>query len=92
MAQHNGKFVAYFRVSKQKQGKSGLGVEAQSEAVKNYLNGGDWQIVAEFTEVELGGFLRETPSAAGPACSRTGPRVEARRLRVAVDHAGPPIL
>jgi DNA invertase Pin-like site-specific DNA recombinase len=42
------------RVSTARQGRSGLGIEAQREAVKAYLNGGDWQIVAEFTEVESG--------------------------------------
>ena len=47
-----GKFVAYYRVSTGKQGKSGLGLEAQRQAVETYLNGGDWKIVAEFTEVE----------------------------------------
>jgi DNA invertase Pin-like site-specific DNA recombinase len=50
----NGKFVAYFRVSTARQGKSGLGIEAQRQAVETYLNGGDWQIVGEFTEVESG--------------------------------------
>ncbi len=54
MAQHNGKFVAYYRVSTSRQGKSGLGLDAQREAVKAYLNGGDWSIVAEFTEIESG--------------------------------------
>jgi DNA invertase Pin-like site-specific DNA recombinase len=54
MVQHSGKFVAYFRVSTGKQGKSGLGLEAQRSAVAAYLNGGDWNIVAEFTEVESG--------------------------------------
>jgi DNA invertase Pin-like site-specific DNA recombinase len=54
MAQNSGKFVAYFRVSTGRQGKSGLGIEAQREAVKTYLNGGDWQIVGEFTEIESG--------------------------------------
>jgi DNA invertase Pin-like site-specific DNA recombinase len=53
MAQ-NGGFVAYYRVSTNKQGKSGLGLEAQRAAVANYLNGGNWRIVAEFTEVESG--------------------------------------
>jgi DNA invertase Pin-like site-specific DNA recombinase len=53
MAQ-SGKFIAYYRVSTDKQGKSGLGLEAQRTAVTNYLNGGDWKIVAEFTEVETG--------------------------------------
>ena len=46
--------VAYYRVSTDKQGKSGLGLEAQREAVARYLDGGDWKIVAEFTEVESG--------------------------------------
>lgn len=50
----NGKFVAYYRVSTDKQGRSGLGLEAQRGAVKNYLNGGNWKIIAEFTEVESG--------------------------------------
>ncbi len=35
-----GKFVSYLRVSTDKQGRSGLGVEAQREAVARYLNGG----------------------------------------------------
>jgi DNA invertase Pin-like site-specific DNA recombinase len=49
-----GGFVAYYRVSTAKQGASGLGLEAQREAVARYLNGGDWTILAEFTEVESG--------------------------------------
>ena len=51
---NTGKFVAYYRVSTQRQGRSGLGLEAQRETVRNYLDGGDWQLVAEFTEVESG--------------------------------------
>jgi DNA invertase Pin-like site-specific DNA recombinase len=51
--QHGG-FVAYYRVSTGKQGKSGLGIEAQRAAVERYLNGGNWKIIAEFTEVESG--------------------------------------
>jgi DNA invertase Pin-like site-specific DNA recombinase len=54
MATNNGKFVCYYRVSTSRQGKSGLGIEAQRQAVAGYLNGGDWSIVAEFTEVESG--------------------------------------
>lgn len=49
-----GKFVAYYRVSTGRQGRSGLGLDAQRTAVDRYLNGGDWQIVAEYTEVESG--------------------------------------
>jgi DNA invertase Pin-like site-specific DNA recombinase len=50
----SGGFVAYYRVSTLKQGKSGLGIAAQQEAVARCLNGGDWHLVAEFTEVESG--------------------------------------
>ncbi len=50
----NGKFVAYYRVSSRKQGKSGLGLGAQRESVQTHLNGGRWKMVAEFVEVESG--------------------------------------
>ena len=50
----NGHYIAYYRVSTTRQGQSGLGLEAQQQAVKQYLNGGNWQILAEFTEVESG--------------------------------------
>ncbi|MBN2508351.1 MAG: recombinase family protein [Verrucomicrobia bacterium] len=53
-AENKGKFVAYYRVSTEEQGRSGLGLEAQRKAVLDYLNGGHWDLVAEFTEVETG--------------------------------------
>lgn len=49
-----GSFVAYYRVSTDRQGRSGLGLEAQQKAVQDYLNGGDWQLIGEFTETESG--------------------------------------
>jgi len=49
-----GKFVAYYRVSTSKQGLNGLGMDAQKQAVTNYLNGGSWNLLAEFSEVESG--------------------------------------
>ena len=54
MAPHTGKFVAYYRVSTDKQGASGLGLEAQRELVQRFLNGGRWQLIGEFTEIESG--------------------------------------
>lgn len=50
----NGKHVAYYRVSTAKQGRSGLGLDAQRKAVADYLNGGAWDLTAEFVEVESG--------------------------------------
>lgn len=49
-----GKFVAYYRVSTKRQGESGLGLEAQRRAVADFLNGGQWELLAEFTDVESG--------------------------------------
>lgn len=45
-------FVAYYRVSTDRQGASGLGLDAQRQAVARQVNGG--QLVAEFTEIESG--------------------------------------
>jgi DNA invertase Pin-like site-specific DNA recombinase len=49
-----GRFVAYYRVSTDRQGRSGLGLEAQRKAVRSHLNGGSWTLAAEVTEVESG--------------------------------------
>lgn len=47
------KYVCYYRVSTQKQGSEGLGIEAQKRSVNSYVaNNGT--IVGEFTEVETG--------------------------------------
>lgn len=48
------KFVAYLRVSTDKQGRSGLGLEAQAAAVAAYARMQDGDIVARFIEVESG--------------------------------------
>lgn len=48
------RFVAYYRVSTDRQGRSGLGLEAQQKAVRDYLNGGTWELIGEFVEVESG--------------------------------------
>lgn len=49
-----GKFISYLRVSTDRQGRSGLGLEAQRQAVAAYLNGGSWELLAEHVEVESG--------------------------------------
>lgn len=49
-----GKFVAYYRVSRESQRRSGLGLAAQREAVAQFLNGGPWKLVGEFQDVETG--------------------------------------
>lgn len=49
------RFVSYLRVSTDRQGRSGLGLEAQRQAVADYLNGGDWELIAEVIEIESGG-------------------------------------
>jgi len=49
-----GSIVTYLRVSTARQGKSGLGLEAQQKAVADYLSTGQWNLLAEFVEVESG--------------------------------------
>lgn len=46
--------VAYYRVSTEGQGRSGLGLEAQRTAVADLCQQRGWEILAEFTEVESG--------------------------------------
>jgi DNA invertase Pin-like site-specific DNA recombinase len=48
------KAVAYLRVSTEKQGRSGLGLESQRASVRDFLAIGSWPLVAEFVEVESG--------------------------------------
>ena len=47
------RYVAYYRVSTQKQGRSGLGLDDQREMVRHFLREGE-TLVEEFTEVESG--------------------------------------
>ncbi len=69
-----GRYIAYYRVSTVSQGRSGLGLEAQRDAVMAYLNGGCWVLSAEFTEVESGKRVANRPQlgAALEACRLTG--------------------
>ena len=48
------KLVAYVRVSTDQQGKSGLGIEAQREAIARFAEAEDLEVIAELVEVETG--------------------------------------
>jgi DNA invertase Pin-like site-specific DNA recombinase len=67
---HSGKWVSYLRVSTDRQGESGLGLEAQRKAVSDYLNGGKWSLAAEFVEVESGKHSDRPQLAAALAACR----------------------
>lgn len=49
------KFITYFRVSTDRQGRSGLGLDAQREAVGQFLVGRGAIVIDEFVEIESGG-------------------------------------
>jgi len=49
------KYVIYYRVSTDKQGQSGLGLEAQQKQVQDYLNNKpDAKVIEAFTEIDSG--------------------------------------
>src|SRR6516225_8072129 len=49
-----GQIISYIRVSTGKQGKSGLGIEAQREAIARFAAAEGREVLAEFVEVETG--------------------------------------
>ncbi len=76
-----GTFVAYYRVSTEKLGRSGLGLDAQLKAVEDYLNGGKWDLAAEFTEIESGkNSDRPALAKALQACRVYGARLVIAKL------------
>jgi DNA invertase Pin-like site-specific DNA recombinase len=75
------RFVAYYRVSTARQGESGLGLEAQQKAVRDYLNGGAWELVAGHVEVESGKRAdRPELAKALEACKRHKARLVIAKL------------
>lgn len=57
------RYVSYLRVSTARQGVSGLGLEAQREAVQRFAHQTGRQIIAEFVEIESG-RVRDRPQLA----------------------------
>ncbi len=86
-------YVAYYRVSTQRQGRSGLGIEAQRTAVTRFAEGEDLTQIAEFVEVETGkgsdALERRPKLAAALAAARTAkcPVVVAKLDRLSRDVA-----
>jgi DNA invertase Pin-like site-specific DNA recombinase len=81
MVVHHGKYVAYYRVSTNKQGIDGYGIDAQRAAVRDRLDGGHWKLVASFTEVESG-RRKSRPELikALAACKRYGAKLIVAKL------------
>jgi DNA invertase Pin-like site-specific DNA recombinase len=65
------RFVAYYRVSTQQQGRSGLGLGAQKEAVAKHIASGSGRLVETFEEVESGKNNARPALAAALAACRT---------------------
>ena len=79
---HSGKWVSYLRFSTDRQGESGLGLEAQRNAVADYLNGGKWTLAAEFVEIESGKRSDNRPqlAAALAACKKQRAKLVVAKL------------
>jgi len=65
------RFVSYLRVSTDGQGRSGLGLEAQRQAVAAHVAQAGGELVAEFREVESGNRADRPQLAAALASCRT---------------------
>ena len=65
------RFVSYLRVSTESQGRSGLGLDAQRQAVAAHIAAAGGELVAEFQEVESGKRSDRPQLAAALAACRT---------------------
>ena len=77
------KIVAYYRVSTARQGKSGLGLDAQKEYVKLAAESNNWTIIAEFEDTASGSIApiyRDQCKAALGACEEHGATLVVAKL------------
>lgn len=82
MSQEAGKYVAYLRVSTARQGRSGLGLEAQREAVQRFVASRSGRIIApEYVEIESGKVnTRPELDKAVKRCRATGATLVVAKL------------
>ena len=77
----DGEFIAYLRVKTARQGQSGLGLDAQRDAVQKHLNGGQWHLRDEYVEVETGkNNVRPQLNKALAHCRTTGATLAVAKL------------
>ena len=79
--ENNIEYVAYLRVSTQKQGYSGLGLDAQKDIIQNYLS--DKNPIAEYIEIESGRKTdrgRPKLKEALELCRKTGAKLIVAKL------------
>lgn len=75
------KFIAYLRVSTDRQGRSGLGLEAQQKTINDFIAGGSHRLLDTFVEIESGkDNTRPELQKALEACKRTGAKLLIAKL------------
>lgn len=72
--------IAYYRVSTSRQGKSGLGLEAQQQAVKNYCEAHEYILIQEVVEVQSTRKYRIGLEEALEACKKNNTTLMVARL------------
>jgi DNA invertase Pin-like site-specific DNA recombinase len=74
-------FIPYYRVSTKRQGRSGLGLEAQQQAVADYQREHGGRLLASYTEVESGKSTSRPELANAIAhCRRSGAKLVVAKL------------
>jgi Site-specific recombinases, DNA invertase Pin homologs len=81
------KYIAYLRVSTKRQGQSGLGLEAQRESIRTYVERNGGEIIAEFVEVKSGTSRKrkEIKAAVELSCKEKAVLIVAKLDRLARD-------